>query len=91
MDVLNNRYANFKTFCNQILPDNEFVKMLQSTPLELFMQTIKQKNNDNKNVTEICDMIFEKAQIDKTAFKQEDLNKFTRYVEYFNEVLKSLG
>ena len=65
--------------------------MLQSTPLELFMQTIKQKNDDNKTTPEVCDLIFEKAQIDKTAFKPEDLNKFHRYVEYFTEVLKSLA
>jgi len=84
MDVLTNRYTNFKAFCNQILPDNEFVKMLQSTPLELFLHTIKTHNTDNKTVSEICDLIFEKAQIDKATLKQEDIDKFTRMAILIN-------
>lgn len=91
MEILNSRYNNFKAFCNQILPDNEFVKMLQSTPLEMFLHTIKTHNTDNKTVSEICDLIFEKAQIDKTTLKQGDLDKFHRYIEYFQQVLKSLA
>ena len=91
MDVLANRYSNFKSFCNQILPDNEFVKVLQSTPLDLFLQTIKSKHDEKKTVDQICELIFEKAKIDKTSLKELDVQKFTRYVTYFHEVLQSLS
>lgn len=91
MDVLNNRYANFKAFCTSILPDNEFVKMLQLTPLEMFMDKIKANHQANKTVDEIVALTFDMAKIDTTKLNEADIQKFHRYVEYFTEVLKSLA
>lgn len=91
MDRVSMRYDNFKEFCHQILPDNEFVQMLQTTPLPLFIHTIKHHHQDNKSVDEICNIIFDKANIDTTKLKEMDLKKFNRYVNYFSDVLKSLA
>ncbi len=91
MEVLESKYSNFKAFCKQMQPENEFVKLLQATPLDLFLQTIKAKSDENKTTEDICAMIFEKANIDKTKLNEADLNKFTRYVTYFNEVIKTLA
>jgi len=85
MDVLESRYVNFKAFCHQLLPENDFVKLLQTTPLELFLQTIKSKNDAHKTVDEIVDIIFEKANIDGAKLDTTDINKFNRYVSYFSE------
>jgi len=85
MEVLESRYSNFKAFCDQILPENDFVKLLQKTPLDVFLQTIKSNNEANKTADEICDIIFEKATIDKNTLNAADLAKFTRYVTYFME------
>ena len=54
------------------------------------LETMLAKHS-NKTVEEIVDLIFAKANIDKTKLKQEDLDKFNRYVTYFTEVLKSLA
>lgn len=91
MDTVSMRYDGFKAFCHQILPDNEFVQMLQTTPLPLFIQTIKIHHEDHKSVDEICNAIFEKANVDTTKLKEVDLKKFNRYVNYFSDVIKSLA
>ena len=90
MDSLENRFNNFKQFCNKIKPQHEFVMMLQTTPLPLFLQTIKQKHDQNQNVDKIFEMILEKCEIDVKDVAQEDMSKFKRYIEYFAEVVRAI-
>lgn len=91
MDGVEEKFHNFKVFCNSLLPDNEFVKMLQSVDLNIFLNTIKIKNGQFKSEDEIIEAILTQAQIDKKAFKDSDFQKFKRYVEYFNKVISCLN
>lgn len=87
MDTLSIRYDNFKKFCRDTIPDNNFIDILQSTPIDIFIHTLRIHHQSNRTVDEICDIIFEKADIDITKFKEEDIKRFNRYVSYFNEII----
>ena len=86
MESVRDRYKNFKAFCLQIAPDNDFVSMLQITTLDLFLFTIKSKISEYKSMEQTVDLIFEKAKIDRSTLNSFNLDKFTRFVEYFYSV-----
>jgi len=90
METLELRYNNFKAFCQKMQPDNELVKMLQITPLGTFLQTIQIRQKQNSSTTEIRKMILEKGQIDEEKVDKADLEKFDRYIQYFNDVISTL-
>ena len=90
MDILEQRYLNFQQFSKTVQPDNDFVRLLQTTPLNVFLQTLKSKSTKNKSVTEIRDLILEKAGIDPSKVEKPVLDKFYRYVAYFDDVIKVL-
>lgn len=91
MDVVNLKYENFKSFCKSILPENEYIKLLQATPLNLFLHTMKEKHDATKTNDQIADQVLEMAKIQKEDIKEEDLVKFKRYIEYFNMIIKTMG
>jgi len=78
MEVVNEKYQNFKNFCQQALPNNEFVLLLQNTPLEVFLHTLKIKRGQLQNESEIIDAILSKAGIEKSQFSPEQHQKFAR-------------
>ena len=53
-------------FCQNIDPDNEFVKLIQTTNHELFLSTIRLKATQMKSEEKIIEEIFETSKIDKT-------------------------
>lgn len=75
---------------NQFAFQHEFVVMLQTLPLPLFLQTIKQKHDQNQTVDTIFEMILQKCEIDVKDVDQADLDKFKRYIHYFAEVVRAI-
>ena len=90
MDLLQSKYENFQRFCNEILPKNDFIQVLQTTPLPLFLQTIKSKHDANKTLDEIIAIICEKAEINPDQFEKPVMDKFKRYIEYFSQVIETI-
>lgn len=90
MEIVSERYKNFQNFCHSMHPDHEFTKLLQQTPLNMFLQTMKQKNDESKTVDEIVSLILEKAEIDLKKLKKDEVDKFHRYTQYFSEVIKTI-
>lgn len=90
MEVVQTKYKNFQGFCLELLPNNEFVALLQKASLELFLKTIRIKRGQMKTETEIMDAIMAEGNINRAEFTAEQLNKFARYVKYFTEVIDCL-
>ncbi len=90
MQIVNLKYENFQKFCLEVLPENEFVKVLQSTPMELFLKTMKVKQGQMKNEDEIMTAIFAEAHLNQNDFSEPQLAKFRRYVTYFHQVVQFL-
>jgi len=86
MEAVALKYDNFKKFCLESLPDNDFVLMLQNTSMDLFLKTIKIKLAEFKSQEEIIQALSETAKINKNDFTQEQNLKFERYVSYFTQV-----
>lgn len=87
MQAVKQKYENFQRFCFELLPENEFVKLLQSTPMELFFNTMRMKQGQMKNEDEIMTAIFAEAHINGGDFTEPQLGKFKRYVSYFTQVV----
>ena len=66
MQDLQKRYQAFQKFCLQVLPQNEFIKLLQITPLRTFLDTIKAKKGNLKTTDEILQEVLDKASIKLT-------------------------
>ena len=90
MDIIETKYKNFQQFCQTMKPDNEFVKILQTTPLPLFLQTIKSKTDQNLNSDDVCNLVLEKAQIQQSDVQKDIMEKFKRYIEYFLEIVQTI-
>ena len=90
MDVLQSKYENFQRFCNEIHPKNNFIQVLQTTPLSLFLQTVKSKHDSNQTVDQIVGLICEKAEINPDQFDKPVMDKFKRYIEYFSQVIQTI-
>ena len=87
MDSVQLKYSNFQSFCNDVVPKNEFALMLSSAPLELFLATIRLKKGQFKAPEDIMKAVIEKGNIDVTTLSKENVEKFIRYIQYFSEVV----
>jgi hypothetical protein len=85
MDKLNENYEKFKTFCNDIDSNNEWVKYLQIISIELFINTIRSKSNMSPE--EIKNNLIEVAKLDKDLVKLHEV-RLMRFLEYFIEISK---
>ena len=86
METLILRYSNFQKFCFNIDPDNEFVKLIQTTSHELFLSTIRLKATQMKSEAKIIEEIFETSKIDKTKMSPQEMDKLKRSIQYFSEI-----
>ena len=87
MQDLSKRYSTFQNFCLDVLPNNEFIKLLQITPLRSFLDTIKSKKGSYDTTDTILQAVLDKAEVQLTDLKDVDIHKFKRFIEYFCEVL----
>lgn len=86
MEIVETKFNSFKQFCLDILPNNEFVALLQGTSLDLFLTTMKIKRGQMRTEDEIICAIMSKAKLKEEDFTQDQLKRFRRYVQYFDRV-----
>lgn len=92
MDDVNKKYSNMKELCMQIDGKNDWVIKLQSTPVDLFLLTIKGKLNSNPNCDVDClyKCILEISKIDEAKISKEQKYLVRRYMEYFIKITQAL-
>ncbi len=90
MDEVQDKYNNFIVFIKGLdgLPITPQIQVFLSLPFNMFMNTIQKHSESKKTTAEICKLIYDKLDIDPKQFKDEEIQKFKRYVEYFNKVAK---
>ncbi len=91
MDVILNKYINFKKFVSDNAPpNNTFVLQLQDLPFEIFIKLIKQKSKDITDKEQCLKEILIYANINISDISTSNLEKFLLYIEYFIEISKYL-
>lgn len=87
IEIVKKKFENFKKFVKDTVNDekNEFINLLYKTPFEHFIKTIKEKGNTHTKEKVLLE-IFEQAKLNKSDYKEEDINKLCRYLEYFLKI-----
>lgn len=86
METVEIKYRNFIKFLQDNIKDNTYVStILANAPYELF---IKKLQNERKTPHEITLEICKKCNINIQSYDKEIINKFERYIQYFQEVSK---
>ena len=90
MDLVENRFNNFKAFLVEIAPDVQEVGLFSSlVPLDMFLDTLHLRAVTNgESVNELVDRICTKVNLTRDSFSPEIIAKFTRYIEYFIELTR---
>ena len=90
MDLVENRFKNFKQFLLEIAPDVSEVGLFAAlVPLEMFLETLHLRAVTNgESVDELVERICTKVNVTRDSFSPEIIAKFTRYIEYFIEITR---
>jgi hypothetical protein len=88
MEVVSNRYDNFKRFIKSIVKkDNEFINKFMNTQLDFFLDAIKSKLSNGYTKEQCIDEIFLASETKKEDYSEEDFKKACRYMDYFTQVV----
>ena len=92
MDLVEQKFNNFKQFLLQIAPEVQEIKLFAAlVPLDMFLDTAYMRVvTEGATVDELIDRICAKVNVSKESFSSEVIAKFTRYVEYFIDIAKEL-
>lgn len=91
MDIVNQRYVNFKEFIKKKADtDNEFIKQFMNTSFEYFISIIKLKIGNGVDKEKCLDEIFIQTGLKKENYNNDDLAKLIKYMEYFSEIAINL-
>jgi len=86
METVEIKYKNFIKFLQTNIKDNTYVTtILANAPYELFIQKLQSEKRSPHEITlEIC----KKCGINLKDYDENIINRFERYIEYFQEVSK---
>lgn len=82
MQTVNEKYQNFIAFITSTIKDNTYVQMLSTVPLDKFLAKLK---TETRTPREIMNEICTRCQINKDLYPPEAIEKFVRYIEYFQK------
>jgi hypothetical protein len=88
MEEVQNKYRNFIDFMKNNLKNTTYVSLLTSVTLEQFLAKLKEQGDIHPNL--ITKSIASKCGINLGDFDENTLNKFERYIQYFQKVSKTL-
>ena len=87
METVQLKYNNFKSFVNAIAPkDNEFVLKLNQAPLEQFLIILQPFSGSHKSREQALTDLFAMTKLERADYSTEVIDRFCRYMEYFNEI-----
>ena len=88
MEIIENRFNDFKSFLLKIAPDVQEVGLFSAlVPLDMFLETLYLRAVTNsKTVDQLVDHICAKVNVSKDSFTPKVIAKFARYIEYFIDV-----
>jgi hypothetical protein len=88
MEVVSNRYDNFKRFIKSIVKkDNVFINQFMNTPLDLFLDTIKKKLYSGYTKEQCIEEILLASETKKEDYSEDDFKKACRYMDYFIQIV----
>ena len=93
MQSIQIRYDNFKHWLGSIIPNNnEYLVKLCNTDLQHFLLVIKSMGLDINHTSKelLKNELFQKTQLSRNSFSDEQINKFVRYVQYFAEIANEI-
>lgn len=84
MDQVEQKFQNFTMFLKDNIKDNTQLSLLSNANVNLFLETLKKYNNCTPK--EITDKVCARFDIVLSNYSQDVINKFERYIEYFQKV-----
>ena len=90
MDIIEQKFNNFKAFLVQIAPDVSEVGLFSAlVPLDMFLDTLYLRAVTNsETVDQLVERISTKVNVSRDSFTPEVIAKFTRYIEYFIDITR---
>lgn len=92
LDKVNQKFSNFKDYIREnSKSQNILLVSFYQSPLELFLKTIYERSVKEKlSVSKTIDLIFDKLELTKEDFTEDQLDTLTRYLTYFKEISKAM-
>ena len=86
------KFNNFKNYIREnSSSQNMLLVTFYQSPLELFLRTIYERNVKEKlSVSKTITLIFDKLELKKEDFTEDQLDTLTRYLTYFKEISKAM-
>ena len=84
MDIVELKYQRFKAFLLPHVRNSAHQMTLNAASLELFLQSLNQY--DGKSPQEITTKICDSFDVNLFEYSKDDINRFHRYLEYFQRV-----
>jgi hypothetical protein len=89
MDLVEIKYQNFKMFLKPKINDTAHEMALNAASLQLFLKSLNQYvANTPEEITEKLCTTFN---VNMSDYSENDIDKFHRYIEYFQNVIKTIG
>lgn len=86
MEKLSEKYENFKAFIKEVVPASPTLFVFMESSLDLFLKTLYQRSVEEKLTNKkMLNMILDKLDLRGHPFKEEDLEKFGKYIQYFTK------
>jgi hypothetical protein len=86
MDIVQNKFENFKNFLKSIPGVSvTYIQIIEMVSLEQFLKGLKERY-EGKSIEELIYEVSSKANIDMNSIDIETKSKFTRYITYFKQV-----
>lgn len=89
MDIVESKYENFIKFLKENIKDSTYLTLLSTATCERFLKILKdqgQKKSPEQITNELCS----KFGIDKNIYSPEIIQKFERYITYFQQVCNTI-
>ena len=92
LDKVNQKFENFKNYIREnSKSQNILMVSFYQSLLELFLKTIYERSVKEKlSVSRTITLIFDKLELKKEDFTEDQLDTLTRYLTYFKEISKAM-
>ena len=87
MEVVEKRFENFIQFISDKAKDNILVSsFLNTINFQMFIITLKDNIKNDNTPDDIIDKIFNKINVKREDFEEDDITKLYLYINYFIEI-----
>ena len=92
MNIVEDRFTNFKKFINNAVPlecrGNPLLVQMETVPLPMFLSSVH--SHQAEGCSEIFGGMLEKMDLKEGDISKADIQKLWRYIQYFKEVAKEI-